>query len=222
MEGKNLLTEKNILFLYVIMFSVGVAGHLIGQLKGLIIPLTPFTLLFLGTVTIIAPGVSANSSSPLREKKFLTWFAVTYLVTFTLEAVGVKTGLIFGEYIYGDTLGIKLFEVPLIIGFNWVLVILGSVILAAKFTSNKYTVAFITGIIAVLFDIILEPVAISLDYWQWAGGAIPLQNYIAWFVISFFAALYYGAMKIEFKSVSPIHYLAAQAVFFMILLIFMS
>lgn len=222
MEGKKILTERNILFLYIIMFSVGVAGHLIGQLKGLIIPLTPFTLLFLGTVTILSSGIGRNVTPSLSNKNFLIWFAVTYVVTFGLEAIGVKTGLVFGAYTYGDTLGTKLFEVPLIIGFNWVLVILGSVVLAAKFTSNKYAVALITAIIAVLFDIILEPVAISLDYWQWSGGAIPLQNYIAWFVISFFAAFYYGAMKIEFKSISPVHYLAAQAVFFMILLIFMN
>ena len=31
----------------------------------------------------------------------------------------------------------------------------------------------------------LEPVAIRLDMWSWAGGNPPLQNYIAWFVVSF-------------------------------------
>jgi putative membrane protein len=51
-----------------------------------------------------------------------------------LEVVGVKTGLIFGEYKYGSTLGIKLFEVPLIIGFNWVFVILGSISISRLIT----------------------------------------------------------------------------------------
>lgn len=213
MEGKKLLTERNLLFLYIIMFSVGVAGHLVEQLKGLIIPLTPFTLLFLGAVTVLSSAESIN-------KNFLIWFVITYIITFILEAVGVKTGMIFGEYAYGSTLGVKLFEVPLIIGFNWVLVILGSMVLASKFTSNIYLAALITGITSVIFDIILEPVAISLDYWQWSGGAIPLQNYIAWFVISFLSALFYKMMKIEYKSLSPVHYLTAQAVFFIILLIF--
>ena len=38
----------------------------------------------------------------------------------------------------------------------------------------------------VLLDIMIEPVAIELDFWQWEGGNIPLQNYLMWFIVALF------------------------------------
>ena len=41
---------------------------------------------------------------------------VTGVVT---EIIGVNTGILFGTYTYGDFFGIKVFDVPLLIGVNW-------------------------------------------------------------------------------------------------------
>ena len=35
----------------------------------------------------------------------------------------------------------------------------------------------------VVYDFALEPAAIDLNMWDW-GGPVPMQNYIAWLVIS--------------------------------------
>jgi putative membrane protein len=134
--------------------------------------------------------------------------------------VGVKTGLIFGEYNYGLTLGIKLFEVPLIIGFNWVFVILGSISISRLMTSNLFLSAIISAFISLMFDLILEPIAVKLDYWTWAEGIIPLQNYLAWFVIALISALGFSFLKVKVISKISLHYLLVQFVFFIILLIF--
>ena len=37
----------------------------------------------------------------------------------------------------------------------------------------------------VAYDVLMEPVAIRLDFWHWPEGSIPLQNYFAWFVVAF-------------------------------------
>ena len=37
------------------------------------------------------------------------------------EILGVNYGLIFGDYIYLDNLGYKVFGVPVIIGVNWII-----------------------------------------------------------------------------------------------------
>jgi bisanhydrobacterioruberin hydratase len=50
------------------------------------------------------------------DLKTLTAFVLVYISGFVIESVGVNTGLIFGEYIYGGTLGYQIFETPLIIG----------------------------------------------------------------------------------------------------------
>lgn len=213
METKKIIiSNKEIVFLYII-FLVGIIGHLYDPLHKLMIYLTPATLFLTGLIVLIySYKTSAN--------KFLLWAALTYVITFILEVVGVKTGLIFGEYKYGSTLGIKLFEVPLIIGFNWVFVILGSISISRLMASNFFLSAIIAAFISLMFDLILEPIAIKLDYWTWAEGIIPLQNYLAWFVIALISAWGFGYFKIKVTSKISLHYLLVQFVFFVILLIF--
>jgi putative membrane protein len=213
METKNIIiSNKEIVFLYIIFF-VGIIGHLYGPLHKLMIYLTPATLFLTGLIVLIySYKTSAN--------KFLLWAVLTYFITFILEVVGVKTGLIFGEYKYGSTLGIKIFEVPLIIGFNWVFVILGSISISRLMTSNIFLSAIISAFISLMFDLILEPIAVKLDYWTWAEGIIPLQNYLAWFVIALISALGFSFLKVKVISKISLHYLLVQFVFFIILLIF--
>jgi putative membrane protein len=33
-------------------------------------------------------------------------------------------------------------------------------------------------------DFLIEPVAVSSDFWSWENGAIPLFNYVCWFLIA--------------------------------------
>lgn len=213
METKKIIiSNKEIVFLYIIFF-VGIVGHLYDPLQNLMLFLTPATLLLTGLVVLFY-------SYKTSVNNFLLWAACTYIVTFILEVIGVKTGLIFGEYNYGSTLGIKLFEVPLIIGFNWVFVILGTISIARLLTSNILLSAIISAFIALIFDLILEPIAVKLDYWTWAADIIPLQNYLAWFVIALFSAIGFGYLKVKVISKISLHYLLVQFVFFIILLIF--
>lgn len=206
-------SDKFPYFFLTVMYSVGIAGHLIPQLLHLMLFLTPFTLLLTG-------GYLLYHERKHLSNKFKTWLIITYLVTFFLEAVGVETGLIFGEYSYGDTLGFKIFDVPLIIGFNWVLVILGCLNLIQKYINNIWLISFLVSLSAVLFDYFLEPVAINLNYWSWEGVAVPLQNYIAWFLISFAASLFYLKMKLKIPDFVPAYYTFIQLVFFLVIGLF--
>jgi putative membrane protein len=213
MEAKKIIaSNKEIVFLYIIFF-VGIIGHLYDPLHNLMIIITPLTLFLTGLIVLF---FSYKTSS----NKFFSWALITYVITFILEVIGVKTGIIFGTYNYGSTLGIKLFDVPLIIGFNWVFVILGSISISRIITTNLYLGSLISAFIAFVFDLILEPIAIKLDYWTWAEGIIPLQNYLAWFVIALISALGFGYFKIKVFSKISLHYLFVQFIFFVTLLIF--
>jgi putative membrane protein len=213
METKKIITSnKEIVFLYIIFF-VGIIGHLYDPLQNLMLLLTPATLFLTGLIVLFY-------SYKTSTNKFLLWAAFTYVITFILEVIGVKTGLIFGEYNYGSTLGIKIFDVPLIIGFNWVFVILGSISISRLMTSNVFLSAIISAFIAFVFDLILEPIAIKLDYWTWTESIIPIQNYLAWFVIALISALGFSYLKVKVISKISLHYILVQFVFFVILLIF--
>ena len=213
MEAKKILKlNKEIIFLYIIFF-VGIIGHIYPPFQKMMIAITPITLLLTGFIVLYF-------SYKTSENNFLLWVVLTFIITFILEVTGVKTGSIFGSYSYGSTLGFKLFEVPLIIGFNWVLVILGSISFSKLITNNVFISSIISAIIAFIFDLILEPIAIKLDYWTWAGVVIPIQNYIAWFSIAFLSALAFNYLKINITSKISMHYLLVQYLFFIVLLIF--
>ena len=66
----------------------------------------------------------------------------------------------------------------------------------------------------VLIDLVIEPVAMKYGFWSWQGGQIPLQNYLAWFVVSFvLLQLFY---RLKFRKVN----LIAPALYFFQLLFF--
>ena len=97
---------------------------------------------------------------------------------------------------------------------------MGSIIIIKKFSSNIYIISFSTGAITVLFDYIMEPVAIRYDYWSWQGGAIPLQNYIAWFIIATLFAFLHEKMHVKHKSIIPSFVVGIQLLFFLALRLF--
>lgn len=212
-KPKNINIKYPIIFLYII-FSVGIAGHLLQVTQKLMLLLTPITLLISGTVVLLF-------SLSDKKNKLLLWVTFTYLITFTLEAIGVATGAIFGNYKYGETLGLSLLNVPIIIGFNWVLVILGSIAISNLISKNALLRSVITALLAVGFDFILEPIAIKLDYWQWENNIIPLRNYAAWYVIAFFSSLIFFKVGVKFTESISRQYFFIQLIFFIILTIFM-
>lgn len=160
------------------IFIFGIIFNLIPATREFAQALSPLMLLIIGLFTIW-PEIKNY------ETKFFAYLLIIFFTTIAIEAIGTTTGLIFGQYYYGQVLGFKVFEVPLIIGLNWVVVILGSTYLASRVTKNKFLLASLAGLIAVFFDFFLEPNAIKLGYWTWPNNIIPLQNYVAWFFITF-------------------------------------
>ena len=104
------------------------------------------------------------------------------LFGYFIEVIGVSTGVLFGEYWYGEALGFKILDVPLMIGVNWLILSIGSYSIFQSYISHKITLAIASASLMLLLDILIEPIAIYLDFWQWQGGSVPLQNYFMWFI----------------------------------------
>ena len=66
-------------------------------------------------------------------------------------------------------------------------------------------------------DIFIEPIAIKLDFWQWQNSIIPMQNYVAWFIISFFLFLFFRKVNKNLSNRFSTIVLAIQFLFFTIL-----
>ena len=203
--------ERWFVYALVYLFLSGLVAHLVPS----IYPFTRYTTdLFLLMVngTLLYFLFQKN-----QDSKLWWWAAITYLGTFTLEALGVATGKVFGEYHYGETMFLQLFEVPLVIALNWTVLILAVNNLMSKLTTHPLLLATLSGIFIASYDYFIKPVAIRLDYWHWEYGVIPLQNYLAWAVIALIFSLLLHFWKIRFRSPLLNIYLVVQFIYFILL-----
>jgi len=173
--------------LFIIIEMVGFIGISWPKFHELTLSLTPLNLLFLAFTLL-----SFHKMWNIQE---LIWLSTVFLVGFFVEVLGVYTGKIFGSYNYGQNLGPKLFQVPISMGINWLLMCYTSVRFVLIFKLPNVISAIISALVMVGLDFIMEPVAMAFDYWQWTDNQIPLQNYVAWFVVAFFLNLAWFSLK---------------------------
>lgn len=124
-------------------------------------------------------------------RKALFVFALIFFFGYTVELIGVQTGLLFGSYAYFDSMGPLVFGTPLIIGATWYAVVVGASNLSRFVKANIYGRAVLSGLLAVLMDILIEGVAIKYELWSWEGGDVPFYNYLCWFVFASLFSLIY-------------------------------
>lgn len=196
----------------IILHTVGVVG-LQTEYKDWFLALTPVNL-------IITYVIALLSVEKKLDVKFWIVFALAFVVGFGAEWIGVHTGYLFGDYEYGEGLGPKWLDIPLAIGMNWALLILVTRSLANRWVKNEWGRTFIASILMVVLDLWMEPVAPTLDYWEFVGGVAPMKNYLGWFVVSFFihaVASFLGASKWKCGMDKVIY--IVQSIFFIILAI---
>lgn len=176
---------------------------------------------------------------PNKNKFFSIFIVVCFITGIVVELIGTKTGLLFGNYSYGNVLGPSISGVPLIIGVNWFIVIyccgitmttllnkLSRRLISAELSDTpKIKVAsliFDGASLAVLFDWLMEPVAVKLGYWKWGGnGEIPLYNYVCWFVVSIGLLFLFNRVGFDKRNKFAVHLLLIQAMFFLLLRTFL-
>lgn len=195
----------------VILFHlVGLYGFLSPDLNGLFIKLVPFHLLLMLLLMILT--VNDKSTDLIK------FTIVVYLAGFFIEVIGVNTGLIFGNYSYGATLGIKLLAVPLLIGVNWLILVYCTGVFLEYFNlKSRWLFSALGAGILLGIDFLIEPVAIRFDYWSWFGGIIPIQNYLGWYIFSFFLFMFLSSSNFRKENYTAIVLLFSQIVFFLVL-----
>ena len=117
--------------------------------------------------------------------------------TLLIEAVGVETGLIFGDYHYSDALWPKIGHVPMLILAAWMMMLGPSWAVAETLLPDrvKQGIGGRAGFSAVAagaitaWDLYLDPQMTMFGLWQWQWGGlyfgIPLQNFAGWWGTAF-------------------------------------
>lgn len=202
--------KSYLLYFLILVYVSGSIGFVVNP--AFFSPFTPYTLLLTCLVFLI--------NSPLADKKFLSAFFSIAFLGFIIEVIGVKTGLIFGKYTYGEGLGFKLLEVPLIISINWAILICAGIRIVNGIFANKITTLLVAALVVTLIDLLIEQVAPKLDFWQFEGALPGLHNYIGWIGVAFFTSYYFYPTIIKGNRNVSLIILILQIIFFTSLFIF--
>lgn len=121
----------------------------------------------------------------LGLRRAVALFAVLGLFAIVIEAAAIITGFPYGHFGYSYLLGFKLFGlVPWTVAFAWPPLIIAAFAIAAYFTNQKVIRVAVTALIATLFDLVIDPGAVSLAFWQYHEGGfyygVPISNFIGW------------------------------------------
>ncbi len=200
------INERNAFFLLLAMHTAGVIGLSIPSSRELFQTLTPFNLL--ASAAIVLHFQKDKTSS------YFVFIGVAALVGYAVEVIGVSTGQLFGNYQYGETLGIQVLDVPLVIGVNWVLLVYLSGCFASYFSKSVVVRALLGAAVMTMLDVLIEPVAVQFDFWQWEFGEIPMQNYLAWFIVAFILHLFFQKLGFQKNNLVAVRLLYIQALFF--------
>ena len=173
---KNISIENRWIGLLLLFYCFGLLGMALPEYRDFFLSLTPLNLL----LTLVVFYKMNNNFSG----KFLILSAIIFLIGFSVEAVGVATGVLFGNYEYGAPFGFKIFETPLMIGVNWLFLALSTYGIVQYFTKKAILLILIPPLLMTGLDVLVEPIAIKLDFWSWENDIIPIQNYVMWFVTS--------------------------------------
>ena len=193
------------------MFFFNIFGSILlffDPLRQSVLNLTPIHLL-----AMFALFLWANSYFSIKLIKAII---VIYFIGILAEVLGVRDNIIFGNYYYGNSLGPQVFGVPLIIGFNWLTLSFATYGVSSYLFKNKTIITVFASILMVLTDYIIEPMAGTLDFWYWAGGNIPIQNYVGWFFVSLIIHSILVKMNFKFNIKLCLALLLSQILFFTI------
>jgi uncharacterized membrane protein len=147
------------------------------------------------------------------------FFAVTCATGFLFEFAGVKTGALFGRYVYTSVLGPKLLDtVPIVIPPAYFMMlypsyIIANLILDARPEAREHSLlrliaaTVLTALVMTAWDLSNDPLmADEVKAWLWLDGGpyfgIPVRNFYGWIAVSITICFSYRFLE-RFVRIEP-------------------
>ena len=199
-------TSKVSVFVIWLFHVCGMIGISYGN-KDLFLSFTPVNL-------IISFFLLFVNQIQITQRELLSVFTI-FLIGMICEILGVNYGYIFGDYVYLDNLGTKVFGVPILIGINWIILTFITGSISSYIFKKNLKFSILTGaIFMILLDLIIEPVAPLLGFWIFDLPSVPLQNYVGWFLIGLATQFVFQKFVVNKEIPFSSNLLLANIVFF--------
>lgn len=157
---------------------------------------------------LLVSGVACTITSVTRRLPLQNVLLAVFIIAVlggAVHALGVTTGIPFGPFEFGDSIGAPLFKtLPWTLPLIWVLAVLNSRGVARlilrpwrKVSGYGFWLIGLTAALTLLFDFALEPFAARVEhYWIWiptkfplAWDGVPVSNFLGWAAMSVLIAL---------------------------------
>ncbi|HVF90017.1 MAG TPA: carotenoid biosynthesis protein [Blastocatellia bacterium] len=165
--------------LYAVMWAGGISSYFFGNGPPPGAEWTAPAFLFLaGLMVVVSEG---RRAIPLT-------LAVAGM-GFAAEVIGSRYGVIFGEYLYTETLAPSLLGVPVAMAAAWLILFAYVKQMLAAFGLAGWAQVLLSALWMTAIDLVIDPLAAGpLNYWRWKeSGAyygIPAHNFIGWLAVS--------------------------------------
>jgi putative membrane protein len=210
MNPKELLTKQNSSIFLIWLFHIsGIIGIIYSDTSWFV-GATPINLILSFILLLV---------NTRMNQRLVYLLLACFSVGMAAEILGVRYGFIFGEYSYGSVLGLKVMEVPLLIGINWCILIFITGTIAQFFTESFWIRTLLGVGLMLALDLVIEPVAPVLDFWTFEEGLASFHNYLGWALVALPLQMAFHKWKITIDGFYPFHLYILQFLFFTLLLI---
>ncbi len=157
----------------------------LGRDFGQVIAFNPW-LVLAGVAVMRAPLIVGVA--PLVDRRAAGWVGLLVAYAYAIEYVGIHTGWPYGEFVYGASLGPTLGGVPVGLPVFFIPLVVNAYLLCLLLLGDRAGSPAVrlpvTIAAVVLMDLVLDPGAVSLGFWSYAGGGpyydVPISNYLGW------------------------------------------
>lgn len=209
------LIEKEVEKFIVIFYIIGTLGFVLPFTNNIFKILTPYALLI--NFFLLAYFHKKN-----RIKKDTFVFTSIFILGLIIEILGVQTKIIFGDYSYGNGLGLKVFDTPLIIGLNWLFLSYCTTSILNRVNTHSVIKIISSAALMVLYDLLLEQVAPKMNMWSWKNDIIPIQNYLVWFILALIFNSMLKIFRVHTKNPITLLIFSLQFTFLIVLFVYFS
>ena len=112
-------------------------------------------------------------------------FVILGLLALVIETMAIVTGFPYGHFGYSELLGYRLFGyTPWTVALAWTPLVLAAFAIAGTMFGSSVIRVAVVATVLTIFDLVLDPGAVKLGFWQYeAGGTyygVPFSNFVGW------------------------------------------
>jgi bisanhydrobacterioruberin hydratase len=153
-------------------------------------PITP-QMALVSSISVLFFAIPSYRAVLLLQgkKRTLALLALIGMYALFIESLAIKTGFPYGEFVYKDVLGNKIFGLtPWTVAFAYPPIIFLAYWFGRTVTKNTKKACAVATCTAVAIDTVLDPAAVKLGFWYWPSGGffynVPLVNFLGWVLTS--------------------------------------